>query len=143
MTRSLHRNIKAVRAIDPQSLGATAAGGKTSKIIDRNGYEGLELLVALGAIAATDATVTAVVRDGDASGALAVATGSSVLGTLAMAGETSPRVSGVSEYVTRRIGYIGPHRYVQLDLVPTVSGAIQAAAIAVLGEPRDMPVASQ
>lgn len=143
MTRSLHRNIKILRAIDPQSLGATSSGGKTSKIIDRNGYEGLEFAVAIGGVTATNATVTAVVKDGDATGSLSTATASSVLGTLTMIGATTPRASGVSEFVTKRIGYIGPHRYVDIQLVPTISGAINAAAMAILGDPREMPVASQ
>lgn len=143
MTRSLHRNIKVLRAIDPQSLGATAGGGKTSKIIDRNGYESLEFAVAIGAVVATNATVIATVKDGDATGSLNTATAASVLGTLTMIGETTPRASGVSEYVTKRIGYIGPHRYVELVLAPSVSGAIQGSAVAILGDPHYMPVASQ
>jgi hypothetical protein len=143
MTRSLHRNIKVVRAIDPGSLGATAGGGKTSKIIDRNGFESLEFAVALGAVTATNATVIATVKDGDATGALSVATAASVLGTLTMIGQTTPRASNVSELTTKRIGYIGPHRYVELVLAPTVSGAINGSAVAILGDPHYAPVASQ
>ncbi len=79
MSRSLHYNIKTVRAISPQSLGATAGGGVTGKVVDRNGFESLEFAVGIGAIVATNATVTAVISDGDATGALSVATAASVI----------------------------------------------------------------
>jgi hypothetical protein len=143
MTRSLHRNVKVVRAIDPGSLGATAGGGVTSKVIDRNGFESLEYAIALGGVTATNAIVTAKVLEGDATGALTTAPAANVLGTLTMAGATSARASGVSKLLTKRIGYIGQHRYSALKLIPTVSGAINAAVTAILGDPHYGAVASQ
>lgn len=139
MARDLHHNIKTVRAISPQTLAATIA----SKIIDRNGYESLEFPVGIGSITATNATVTAAILDGDATGSLAVATAASVLGSLTMAGATSARVSGVSKLHEKRIGYIGPHRFVQLKLTPTVTAGIPVHAPALLGHPHYGPVASQ
>jgi hypothetical protein len=143
VTRSIHYNIKTARAISPQSLGATAGGGVMSLVVDRNGFESLEFLVGIGPVVATDATVTAVIYEGDATGALAVATSTNVIGTLNLVTPTTPRVSGVSSKVEKRIGYIGPHRYVGIKLVPTVSGAIVAHAPALLGNPHYAAVASQ
>lgn len=143
MTRALHRNIKAVQVISAASLGATSGGGAVGKIVDRNGYESLEFIVDIGAVTATNATVTAVVKEGDATGSMSVATAANVLGTLTMVGATSARASAVSKNVVKRIGYIGPHRYATCNLVPTVSGGIIGSVAGVLGDPHYMPVASQ
>jgi hypothetical protein len=41
----LHNKMRVVRAISPISLGATASGGKTSVVVDRNGFENVEFEV--------------------------------------------------------------------------------------------------
>lgn len=143
MSRDLHHNIKAVRVISAASLGATAGGGAVGKIVDRNGFESAEFVVNVGAIVATNASVTAVVKEGDATGSMSVATAANVLGSLIIAAATAARVSGVSKNFVKRIGYIGPHRFASVNLVPTVSGAIIAGAEAVLGHPHYGAVAEQ
>jgi hypothetical protein len=139
MTRSIHYNIKTVRGISPQALSATIAG----KIIDRNGSESLEWPVSIGNVTATNATVVAKVFEGDATGAMATAAAGNVLGTLNLVGATSARVSGVSKFVEKKIGYIGSRRYSQLKLTPTVSAGIIVSAPAVLGDLHYMPSASE
>lgn len=143
MARDLHHNIKAVRAISAATLGATAAGGAVGKVVNRQGFESLEFVVNVGSITATNATVTAVVKEGDATGALTAAAAADVLGSLTIAGATSARASGVSKNFVKRIGYIGKRQYASITLVPTVSGGIIAAADAVLAHPINMPVAEQ
>lgn len=142
MTRSLHYNVKGVRVISPGSLGATNAGGVEGQVVDRNGFDALEFFAEIGAVTATNATVTAKVFAGDATGALATAGASDLIGSLDIVTATSVRVAGVSEHLVRRVGYIGPHEFVRMDLVPTVSGEISAGVIAVLGAPHYAPVAS-
>lgn len=143
MSRDLHHNIKAAPAISPVSLGATSGGGVASKIINRSGFEALEFVVGIGTITATNATVTAKVLEGDATGSLATAAAANVLGTLSLITATAARASGVSKNVTKRIGYIGSHLYAQLKLIPTASGGILASADAILGAAHSMPIAEQ
>ncbi len=130
--------------IAPVSLGATGSGGKTSKIIDRAGYEDVGITFEYGAISATNATVAVNLKDGDTTGALANVTGALILGlTLAAAGigATSSRVSDVSKNVAKSIQYIGLKRYVEVTMAPTISGGIVASALAVLGRARALPTA--
>ncbi len=106
--------------IAPVSLGATGSGGKTSKIIDRAGYEDVGITFEYGAISATNATVAVNLKDGDTTGALANVTGALILGlTLAAAGigATSSRVSDVSKNVAKSIQYIGLKRRDTADSV--------------------------
>ena len=49
MARDLHNEIAVRRAIDPQSISTNVA--TVSSIIDRQGYESLEFLIASGTIA--------------------------------------------------------------------------------------------
>lgn len=143
MARDLHHNIKAVRVLTAASLGATAGGGQTGKIVDRQGYESLEFLWDVAGITATNATVTAKVLEGDTTGALTTAAAGDVLGTLNIATATAARASGVSKNFVKRLGYIGKKRYATVKAIPTVSGGITAGVVAVLGHPTGMPVAEQ
>ncbi|MDR3512637.1 MAG: hypothetical protein P4L73_13460 [Caulobacteraceae bacterium] len=141
--RDLHHNIKAIRCISPVSLGTTGVG-KTGKVIDRQGFDSVEFVFDYGAITATNATVTPTILEGDTTGAMTSVADANLLGLEANAaiGATTPRASGVSMNVTRRVGYIGPKRYVTAKLVATTSAAIVAAATVILGAAHDHPVAT-
>jgi hypothetical protein len=60
--------MRVVRAISPISLGATASGGKTSVVVDRNGFETVEFEFSYGAVTATNATVLPIFKEGDVTG---------------------------------------------------------------------------
>lgn len=139
----LHSNIKQLPALLPVAAGAT--GTSAGKIIDRQGYGGVEFLVGYGAISTTGSSVSVVVKEGDVTGTLTSVADADLLGTEALAGVAAgtPKTSGVSQNVVKRIGYKGIKRYVQVSL--TNAGTTSAGLIwadAVLFDPAVAPVAN-
>ncbi len=61
--KDLHVNTRTKTVIAPVAIGAN--GTKTGKIIDRQGYGGIEFLAAYGAVTTTGSVVTLVVKEGD------------------------------------------------------------------------------
>jgi hypothetical protein len=141
----LHNNLRVVRAISPISLGATASGGKTSVVVDRNGFETVEFEFSYGAVTATNATVLPIVKEGDVTGTLTSIADSSLIGTELAASlkAGTPRTSGVlntGKNFTARLGYIGAKRYVGVVMPPTISGGIVAGCNVILsGRARSRP----
>lgn len=136
--RDLHNNIKTVRVI------SSVAGAATGKIVDLAGYQGCEFIINYGTITATDATVVLVVKEGAATGTLTSVADTNLVGTELLAGisATTPRTSGVSKNVVKRIGYIGNKRYVNLTTSLTVTATTPIGVVAVLSKPTNSPVAT-
>lgn len=134
----LHNNIHVKAAIAPAVLTDNTA--QVSAIIDRQGYESLEFVLAYGTLADADVTVTILVEDGDAANladAAAVAD-TCLLGTEALAGSTF-----ADDGEPRKIGYVGNKRYVRLTATPANNtGNLPIAALALLGNPRHAPTAN-
>ena len=133
--RDLHNNIHVARAISPVSVADNTA--QVSQIIDRQGYESLEFVIATGSVADADATFVVLVEDGDNSGLsdAASVTDANLLGTEALAGFQFDDDNEV-----RKIGYIGDKRYVRLTVTPVNNAsAAVIAAVAVLGHPNYTP----
>lgn len=141
--KDIHNNIDVIRSISPIAIGTTGTG-QTGKIVDRAGYEGVEFILSYGTITATNATITPVVKEGDTTGAMTSVANDDLIGTEAAAGiaATTPRTSGVSKNVTKRLGYIGTKRYVQVNLSSTITAGTLVAADVLLGMPRNAPVAT-
>lgn len=127
----LHSNVKQVLAIIPAAIGANAT--KTGAIIDRQGYGGVEFLVSYGSVTTTGSIVTLVVKEGDVTGTLTSVADADLLGTETLASlAAGARVAGTGKEVTKRLGYKGTKRYVQLSAVQTgvtSVGCISAAAL--------------
>lgn len=127
----LHSNIRVKTAIAPIAIGANAT--KTGVIIDRQGYGGVEFVTAYGAVTTTGTIVTVVVKEGDVTGTLTSVADADLLGTEALASlAAGARVAGTGKEVTKRVGYVGTKRYVQLNVVSTGTtsvGCVGAAAI--------------
>lgn len=142
MNNDLHNNIQQKLAIIPATIGANAT--KTGAIIDRQGYGGVEFLVSYGSVTTTGTIVTAVVKEGDVTGTLTSVADADLLGTEALASlAAGARVAGTGKEVTKRVGYKGTKRYVQLSLVQTgVTSAGAVSASAVLFNPALAPVAN-
>ncbi len=136
--KDLHNNLHVKRAISPVSVADTTA--QVSQVIDRQGFDSLEFLILIGAIADADATFTALVEDADASdmsGGAAV-TDENLLGTEVLAGFQFDDDNEV-----RKIGYIGGKRYVRLTITPVGNAsAAVLGAVAVLGHPAVAPTAN-
>lgn len=143
INKDLHSNIQQVQAISPLAIGANAT--KTGRIIDRRGYGGVEFIAAYGAVSTTGSVVTLVAFEGDVTGTMTSVADADLIGTEALASllATTPRTSGVSRNVTKRLGYKGTKRYVRVDAVQT--GVTSAGAISVdalLFNASVMPVAN-
>lgn len=136
--KDLHNNLHVKRAISPVSVADTTA--QVSQIIDRQGFDSLEFVIATGAIADADATFTVLVEDGEDSGLsdAAAVTDDNLLGTEALAGFQFDDDNEV-----RKIGYVGGKRYVRLTVTPVGNAsAALVAAVAVLGHPALAPTAN-
>lgn len=141
--KDLHSNIKQRLALSPVALGAT--GTTAGRIIDRQGYGGVEFLIGYGAVTTTGSVVTVIVKEGDVTGTLTSVADADLVGTEALAGlpAQTPRTSGVGQQVVKRIGYKGSKRYVNVSLVNT--GTTSAGlfwADAVLFNPEVGPVSN-
>jgi hypothetical protein len=136
--KDLHNNVHVKRAISPVSVGDTTA--QVSQIIDRQGFDSLEFVIAIGSIADADATFTVLLEESDASdmtGANAVAD-VDLLGTETLAGFQFDDDNEV-----RKLGYIGAKRYLRLTITPVNNAsAALLSAVAVLGHPALAPTAN-
>lgn len=141
---SAHPNLRAVRSISPVAIGTTGTG-KAGKIVDRAGFEAVEFVFSYGAITATNAVFTPVVMEGDVTGTMTSIADADLLGTELLAGiaATTPRTSGVSMNITKRLGYIGAKRYVQVGkLSSTITAGTPVGADVLLMSPRVRPTAA-
>lgn len=136
--RDLHNNINVKRVISPVSVADNTA--QVGQIIDRQGFDSLEYIIATGSLADADATFAVLLEESDAAnmdGAAAVAD-ADLLGTEAQAGFIFSDDDKVF-----KLGYKGHKRYTRLTITP--SGNASAAvlsAVAVLGHPANAPTAN-
>lgn len=126
----LHSNMRSLRVIGPVAIGANAT--KTGKIIDRQGYGGVEFVAGYGAVTTTGSVVTLVAFEGDVTGTMTSVADANLLGTevLASLPATTPRTSGIAQNVTKRLGYKGNKRYVRVDAVSTGTTSVGAVGVA-------------
>jgi hypothetical protein len=136
--RDLATHISLKRAISP----AAAIADNTpivSAIVDRSGYDKFMFAILTGALADTDATFTVQVDHGN-DAALADASAvpdSQLTGTEAAAG-----FNFSADDQTRKIGYVGPKRYLRLTITPAGNtGNAFVAAVAILSASRYEPAA--
>lgn len=136
--RDLHNNINVKRVISPVSVSDNTA--QVGQIIDHQGFDALEYVIATGSLADADATFTVLLEDGDAanlSDAAAVAD-AFLLGTEALASFNY----GDDDKVFK-LGYKGNKRYTRLTITPANNAsAAVISAVAVLGEPSVAPTAN-
>lgn len=141
-SNDLHNNVKQFLAIIPAAIGANAT--KTGAIIDRQGYGGVEFLVSYGSVTTTGSIVTLVMKEGDVTGTLTSVADADLLGTEALASLLAgARAAGTGKEVSKRVGYKGTKRYVQLSAVQTgVTSVGCVSATAVLFNPALAPVSN-
>lgn len=125
-------------AIAPVSVADNTA--QVSIIIDRQGFESLTYLIALGAISDADATFAVKLEHGSQatlSDATDVAA-KDLLGSTALAA-----FNYADDNKTRKIGYRGDLRYTRLTITPSANvSAALVSAIALLGHPQKFPTAN-
>lgn len=133
--RDLHNNIDVKRVISPVSVGSNTA--QVGQIIDRQGYNSLEYVIALGSIADDDATFAVTLEESDDA---AMANANAVhadhlLGSLALASFDFD-----DDNELRKLGYKGHKRYTRLTITPTGnSAAALMSVVAVLANPHIAP----
>jgi hypothetical protein len=132
----LHNQIRSVRCIAPVAVGTTGTG-KTGTIIDRQGYGGVEFIIDFGTVTATNAVFTTLMTEGDVTGTMTSVADADMLGTELLAGlaAAATRTSGVSKNVSKRVGYKGGKRYVNIKLSSTVTATTPIAVTALLFNP--------
>jgi hypothetical protein len=124
---------------------ATTAG-LAGKVIDRQGYGGVEFLISYGSVTATNATITPVVKEGDVTGTMTSVANADLLGTEALAAlpaQATSRTSGTGKFVTTRVGYKGAKRYVSCGIAAlTVTAATVIGITAVMFSPSLSPTSN-
>lgn len=138
MLRDLCNNIHVLRAISPVVVTDNTA--QVSQIIDTAGYESLTFAINTGTLSDADATVTALVEDGDAAN---LSDAAAVDDQFLIGTEVLASFQFDDDNETRKIGYTGTKRYVRLTLTPAANtGNIPVGAIAILGHPVKRPTAN-
>ncbi|UDF33512.1 UNVERIFIED_ORG: hypothetical protein LHJ69_12850 [Shinella sp. XGS7] len=133
--KDLLNHIHPVLALAPVVVGDNTA--QVGAVIDRQGFESVTYIIALGTLADPDAQFTVLLEEGDAanlSDAVAV-DDKYLLGTELLAG-----FNFADDGKTRKLGYIGNKRYTRLTVTPSGnSAAAPVAAVALLGHPQLKP----
>lgn len=133
--RDNFNKIHPLRCISPVSVADNTA--QVGQIIDRQGFESLTYVIAMGSLADADATFAVLLEHGDAANLsdATAATGDNVLGTAALAGFIFS-----DDDKTRKIGYVGGKRYTRLTITPANNtSAAVLAAVAILGGANKAP----
>lgn len=112
---------KRIRPLIEPKAAVTDNTATVSAIIDCQGYDAVTLAWVTGTNADADATVTALLEEGDNSAlsdAAAVADADMVSMTNGTAPEASASYTFADDVESRAIGYIGTKRYIRLTLTP-------------------------
>lgn len=137
--RDLANNLDLKRGLSPVAAG-TDNTAYVSQILDTKGLAGAMFAILIGANTDADATFTVLVEDGDASNLSdnAAVADKYLIGTEALA---SFQFDDDNE--CRKIGYVGPKRYVRVTITPAnnAAGNIFIAGVWVT-EPLDKPTAN-
>lgn len=139
MNRDLHNNLKFSRGLSPVAAG-TDNTAYVSQILDTANFNSAEFVILTGANTDADATFTVLVEDGDNS---ALSDAAAVADAFLLGLESGASFTYADDNQTRKIGYIGPKRYVRVTITPSGnnSGNIYIAGVWVQGGARVAPQA--
>lgn len=108
---------------------------QVSQIIDLQGYDACEIVVATGTLADADATFTALLEDGDAANL----SDNAAVASTARLGSLPSFVFSDDDKVFK-VGYLGAKRYLRLTITPANNtGSAPIAAVAILGAAMKQP----
>ncbi len=116
----LHNNILVSRGVSPVAALTNVNTPIVSQIIDTANFTATEFLILIGANTDADVSFVVLVEDGNNSALSdnAAVADAYLLGTEVLAGFTFTH-----DNQTRKIGYIGPKRYVRVTITPADNGA--------------------
>lgn len=139
--QDLHNNHEYRIALAPVATALADDTPQVTTIVDRLGFDSLELVFLTGTLADAGATFTLLLEHGDASNlsdAVAVPD-DELLGT-----EAGASLTQANDSVTAKLGYTGTKRYVRGTLTPSGNGsAAPLAALWHLGHPQVGPLSTQ
>jgi hypothetical protein len=136
--RDLANSIAVRRAISP-AAATTDNTPFVSQIIDLAGFDKMMFVINAGALADADATFTTLVEHGDQANLsdAAAVPDSQLTGT-----EAAASLTFADDNAVRKIGYVGPKRYVRLTVTPANNtGNAFISAVALLSSARYKPAA--
>ena len=136
-SKDLHNNLHFVPLIAPIAA-RTDNTAVVSAIIDTLGYESAEFVIVTGTNTDVNATFAVLVEDGNASN---LSDNAAVADTFLLGTEAEAGFTFADDVECRKIGYVGPKRYVRVTVTPSGndSGNIFLAGVAVLGNARSKP----
>ena len=139
MQVDLFNNLEQRRLISPTRVTDNTA--QVSQIIDLANRESALILIAIGTLADADATFTVLVEDGDNS---ALSDNVAVADAFLVGTEANAAFTFTNDDDVRKIGYIGPKRYLRLTITPAANaGNADISAVVVLGGARVKPRSSE
>lgn len=136
-SKDIHNNSHYVPLITPVAA-RTDDTAIVSAIIDTAGYESLELVLLTGANTDVNATFAVLVEDGNASN---LSDNAAVDDKFLLGTEVGAAFTFADDGECRKIGYVGPKRYVRVTVTPSGndSGNIFIAGIAELSNASSKP----
>lgn len=139
--KDFHNNVNVVRGISPIAIGTTGTG-QTTAAIDRSGYGAVEFIVEYGAVTTATGVHTVLITESDAStGGFTSVADTDLLGTELAAGlAAATRVSGTTQHVKKKVGYIGTKKYVKAKVSSTATAGTLVSITPLLVNPRHAPV---
>lgn len=133
--RDLHNNVAPQRSISPISVADNTA--QVGQIIDHQGFDGAEYLIALGSLADINATFTVLLEHGDAAN---LSDAAAVPDTMLLGTEAEASFTFADDDSIKKLGYVGDKGYTRLTITPAANtGAAVMSAVCVLGFPRHAP----
>lgn len=134
-------NVLVKRVISPVSVSDNTA--QVGQVIDRQGFDAVAFIIAIGSVADADATFTVLLEESDSSGSgfTAVADADMLSQTSGIAPETAAAFQFDSDDQVRKLGYLGIKRYLKLTITPASNAsAALLAAVALLSRAHIQPV---
>lgn len=143
--RDATNNVQIKRVLSPVSVSDNTA--QVGQVIDHQGYDAANYVIATGSIADADATFTVLLEESDASGSgfAAVADADMVSQTSGAAPETAAAFQFDDDNEVRKLGYIGVKRYTRLTITPANNAStalLSAVCVLSLGQKRPVTAAT-
>lgn len=138
MLRDIHNLMKVSRVISPTRVTDDTA--QVGQIIDNQGYDSLEYVIAIGTLADANATFAVLVEDGDDS---ALSDNAAVVDGELLGTETEAGFQFDDDDEVRRIGYRGNKRYTRMTITPSGnSGNADISVVAIQMHAHHQPQAA-
>jgi hypothetical protein len=139
MLVDLFNNLEVRRAISPVQVTDNTA--EVGEIIDMANRESLLFVIGIGTLVDADATFTVLVEDGDNA---SLTDNAAVADAFLLGTEANASFTFANDDEVRKIGYIGPKRYVRMTITPASNtGLADLSVVAVLGGARVKPRSSE